>query len=74
MATTGPERDYVLRNGNEVSLEPGTASDAGGTLRLPAEALIRLVYGRADGDHAKGIALEAAEVTLEDLRATFPGF
>ena len=74
VATTGPERDYVLRNGNEVTLEPGTTSEAGGTLRLPAEALIRLVYGRADGDHAEGVALEGGEVTLEDLRATFPGF
>jgi uncharacterized protein (TIGR03083 family) len=74
VATTGPERDYVLRNGDQISLEPGTAADADGELRLPAEALIRLIYGRVDDTNAGDIVLHAAEITLADLEAVFPGF
>jgi uncharacterized protein (TIGR03083 family) len=41
-------------------------------LRLPAEAFVRLVYGRLDPAHTP--AVEAAGVDLDDLRRTFPGF
>jgi len=74
VATTRPERDYVLHNGDEVSLTPGTSASADGVLRVPAEVLVRLVFGRVDESHAGGLVLEAAEITLDDLRATFPGF
>jgi uncharacterized protein (TIGR03083 family) len=74
VATTRPERDYVLRNGDEVSLEPGTAADADGDLRLPAEALIRLIYGRVDDRDGGDVVLQATEITLADLQAVFLGF
>ena len=45
-----------------------------GTLDLPAEALLRLVYGRLDADHTPTLGLSARDVTLDDLRAIFPGF
>jgi len=74
VTTTRPERSYVLRNGEAVSVDPGTAADAGGVLRLPAEALLRLFFGRVDEANAGEIVLEAPDVTLDELRATFPGF
>jgi uncharacterized protein (TIGR03083 family) len=78
VATTGPEREFALATGEQVSLdaadgEAGTAEGAAGTadLRLPAEALIRLVYGRLDPDHTP--PLDAKSADLDELRATFPG-
>jgi len=41
-------------------------------LRLPAEALVRLVYGRLDPAHTP--ALEARGVDVDELRRIFPGF
>jgi hypothetical protein len=42
-------------------------------MRLPAESLIRLVYGRVDDTTADEIGIDAAGVGLADLRAAFPG-
>ena len=68
--TTDPPRDFVLRLGPEaVTLdvaEPGTEPD----LELPAEAFIRLVYGRLDPDHTPGVEGRDHLVTL---RRVFPG-
>jgi len=47
--------------------EPG-----GAELRLPAEALIRLIYGRLDEAHTP--PAETAGVELDDLRQIFRGF
>ena len=41
-------------------------------LRLPAEALIRLVYGRLDEAHTP--PAETAGVELDELRQIFRGF
>ena len=71
--TRGPERSYVLRNGEGVTLEAGSSADADGVMRLPAESLIRLVYGRVDDTTADEIGIDAAGVRLDDLRAVFPG-
>ena len=38
---------------------------------LPAEALVRLVYGRLDPDHTP--SFEGDEADLEELRRAFPG-
>jgi uncharacterized protein (TIGR03083 family) len=69
--TTGPQRRFLLDiTRDHLTLTPGTDRDAE-TLQLPAEALIRLVYGRLDPDHTPP-ALELSE-TLEHLRTVFPG-
>ncbi len=39
-------------------------------LVLPAEAFIRLVYGRLDAAHASAVD---APAVLDELRAAFPG-
>ena len=71
LRTRAPERDLTLALGaDSVELSPsapGVAAD----LELPAEALIRLVYGRLDPDHAPAVDDEAL---LGELRKAFPGF
>jgi uncharacterized protein (TIGR03083 family) len=73
--STDPDDDFVLSVGESVELRSfdGTES-TDGTLDLPAEALLRLVYGRLDADHTPTLGLSARDVTLDDLRAIFPGF
>ena len=44
----------------------------GGADRLPAEAFIRLLYGRMDEAHTP--PAESAGVELDELRPLFPGF
>jgi uncharacterized protein (TIGR03083 family) len=73
--TTDPERDYLLITGDGVSVTdwPGAGGGADGEVRMPAEALLRLAYGRLDAEHTPaGITGEAAD--LDRLRAIFPGF
>jgi uncharacterized protein (TIGR03083 family) len=73
LRTTGPDRDYLLDVGEPVTLShwvDGTEVD--GVVELPAEALLRLFYGRLDPEHTPGYA--AGGVELDRLRAVFPGF
>jgi uncharacterized protein (TIGR03083 family) len=72
--TTNPERAFHLDLGpSGVQLSPSsddTASDA--ELTLPAEAFVRLVYGRLDPDHTPD-GVQVRGVDLDLLRTTFPG-
>jgi uncharacterized protein (TIGR03083 family) len=69
--TSDPDRQFTLETGDAVTLTP---SDGSGPpeLRLPAEAFIRLVYGRLDPAHTP--PTDGADVDLDELRALFPGF
>jgi len=73
--TTGPDRDYLLTAGDAVSMtdwpEEGTQAD--GEVRMPAEALLRLGYGRLDAAHTPD-SVEGDPADLDRLRAIFPGF
>jgi uncharacterized protein (TIGR03083 family) len=71
IVTTSPDRTFALRSSDSVSLQPGRAGDGGPELRLPAEALIRLIYGRLDPAHTP--PLQADEADLDELRRIFPG-
>jgi uncharacterized protein (TIGR03083 family) len=71
--TTAPEKEFSLQVGDEVELTEWTGGAANGDLRIPAEALLRLVYGRLDPDHTPPILLTGG-LTLDDLRQIFPGF
>ena len=74
VTTTDPAREYTLDTGG-VSLTPGLpASAAPGSLELPAEALLRLVYGRLDESAVASGEVRAAGVDLAGLRPVFPGF
>ena len=68
--TTGPARDFmIVFSGDAVSMV--TKSHSGAVdLELPAEAFVRLVYGRLDADPTSS----QANNTLNDLRVAFPGF
>jgi uncharacterized protein (TIGR03083 family) len=68
---TDPERHYVLETSDAVSLTKADGQDAP-QLRLPAEALVRLVYGRLDAAHTPPV--DADGVDLAELRGLFPGF
>ena len=55
----------------EVSLTDAAADDPA-DLRLPAEAFLRLVFGRLDPGHTPD-SVDGAD-RLEELRTVFPGF
>jgi uncharacterized protein (TIGR03083 family) len=68
--TTDPERAFTVTpdSATLAAGDPGAAPD----LTLPAEAFVRLVYGRLDPDHTP--AVDAADATtLDELRRVFPG-
>jgi uncharacterized protein (TIGR03083 family) len=69
--TTAPARRFAMTTGPEVAFTAdSTSGDA--DLTLPAEALLRAVYGRLDPDHTPG-SLSDNEL-VGHLREVFPGF
>jgi hypothetical protein len=68
---TDPDRTFALLVDDAVRLEPWADQDTAGTLRLPAETFLRLAYGRLRGTDE--VHLDADDLTLDDLRAAFPG-
>ena len=72
VVTSSPERQLTLETGDSVKLVAFEPDDYEAELELPAEAFLRLVYGRLDPDHTP--PLEARGVDLDELRAVFPGF
>jgi uncharacterized protein (TIGR03083 family) len=76
--TTGPDRDYLLTAAEAVSMTDwpgdGDAAAAGASeVSLPAEALLRLSYGRLDAAHTPA-QTQADPGALDRLRKIFPGF
>ena len=72
--TTEPDRDYLLTVTDSVSMTgwPGGDGDAS-EVRMPAEALLRLSFGRLDPGHTPaGVLADPAD--LDRLRRVFPGF
>jgi hypothetical protein len=72
--TTDPDRRFRLEIGTEqVTLTDGVTGEPTTTrLTLPAEAMVRLVYGRLDPAHTPAVRTDG--VDLDELRAVFPGF
>jgi uncharacterized protein (TIGR03083 family) len=78
ITATDPARDYLLSSADSVSVtswpaEPGTDRDKIPEVRMPAEALLRLTYGRLDPAHTPP-TVSADPDTLDKLRTMFPGF
>jgi uncharacterized protein (TIGR03083 family) len=74
VVTTDPDREFLLElapGSTRLTQVPGPAAAA--TLRLPAEALVRLAYGRLDDGHTPA-SVQAEGVDLATLRRAFPGF
>jgi uncharacterized protein (TIGR03083 family) len=72
VSTTDPERHFILETGDSVSLTESDGEEGLPELRLPAEAFVRLVYGRLGPAHTPPV--EADGVDLDELRQLFPGF
>jgi uncharacterized protein (TIGR03083 family) len=79
VATSDPVRTYLLTVTDAVSLEPADSAEGGaedgtedGAVHLPAEAFLRLVYGRLDPAHTPELT-ESGSRGVADLRAVFPG-
>ena len=73
MRTFEPDRELLLTAGDGARLETGGLGDDDPLVTLPAEGLVRLVYGRLDPEHTPtGIVLRGVE--LDDMRSLFPGF
>jgi uncharacterized protein (TIGR03083 family) len=77
ITTTHPDRDYLLTSGESVKMENWPGDFSGDAeiphVTMPAEALLRLAYGRLDSDHTPSSVSGDAD-TLDKLRAIFPGF
>ena len=74
--TTGPDRDYLLATADTVIMTeyPRTApTSRWARSAMPAEALLRLAYGRLDPAHTPP-AVTGAPADLNQLRNIFPGF
>jgi uncharacterized protein (TIGR03083 family) len=73
VTTSDPARVFTLTfEGDKVSLASGGEERVAATLKLPAEAFTRLVYGRLDVAHTPSLAVDGIE--LDTLREAFPGF
>jgi uncharacterized protein (TIGR03083 family) len=72
--TTDPDRRFILETGEAVTLtpEPDDSEQGLSELRLPAEAFVRLIYGRMDAAHTPPAEVNGVE--LAELRQIFPGF
>jgi uncharacterized protein (TIGR03083 family) len=73
VTTTGPERGVVVALGADSVQMSLSAPVDHPDLVLPAESLVRLVYGRLDPDHAPAPRGSRPGV-LGQLREAFPGF
>ncbi|HEY1640276.1 MAG TPA: maleylpyruvate isomerase family mycothiol-dependent enzyme [Streptosporangiaceae bacterium] len=74
--TTGPDRDYLLATADSVTMTSWPESGTDVPVRevdLPAEALLRLAYGRLDPGHTPA-SVTADPADLAQLREIFPGF
>jgi uncharacterized protein (TIGR03083 family) len=74
VSTWNPDRAFSLEVGPDGSRLSPTQSQAAvgdAALRMPAEAFLRLVYGRLDPEHTPPI--ESENVDLDTLRRVFPG-
>ena len=75
---TEPEADFLLEVADKVTLAawPGegpAGATADGHVQLPAEALLRLVYGRLDPGHTPPVEVSGEAGLLDRARAVFPG-
>jgi uncharacterized protein (TIGR03083 family) len=71
-----PDRDYLFVATDAVSMTDWPAdgvAESHAEVAMPAEALLRLAYGRLDPEHTPA-SVVAMPADLDRLRAVFPGF
>ena len=73
VTTEAPDRRLLLAIGPDgPSVTEAGEGDVKATLRLPAEAFVRLLFGRLDPAHTPPVQTEGVDLDL--LRLAFPGF
>jgi uncharacterized protein (TIGR03083 family) len=74
ITTTEPTREFIL-DSSGVRLDAAPLEDAAtdGTFQMPAEALVRLVYGRISDAHPPQGPVKGEGVELGDLTSIFSG-
>ncbi len=72
--TVEPLRRFLLTGGEAVTYGEWADEKPDGVLELPAEALLRLVYGRLDEAHTPSDVKAEGAADLDVLRQVFPGF
>lgn len=72
VVTSAPEGSFLITLQPEVTLVAQELPDPSAALQLPAEALVRLVYGRLDPEHTPAGVVR--DERLDRLRAVFVGF
>ncbi len=72
VSTTTPGRHFTLATGETVTLAAADSDEGLPEVGMPAEAFVRLVYGRLDPAHTPPIKARRAD--LDKLRQLFPGF
>lgn len=70
--TTDPSRRFTVTLAPAVLLDPIDAADTPADVTLPAEALVRLIYGRLGPDHTPDGVVDSG--VLGQLRSVFVGF
>ena len=71
--TTGPVRRFGVSVTDAVGIAPVRGDGVGADVELGAEAMLRLVFGRLDPDHAPLVAVGQLP-TVDRLRRVFSGF
>ena len=74
VTTTEPDSVFVLRLGDQVSVDRDVVQQPDGTLTLPAEAWLRLVAGRLAPRHTPSGVSTTGAADLDLLRRVFPGY
>jgi uncharacterized protein (TIGR03083 family) len=72
----GADADFLLDVTDKVTLVPWPAEGAevDGEVRLPAEALLRLFYGRLGDAVTPPVEISGDPALLDQVRAVFPGY
>jgi uncharacterized protein (TIGR03083 family) len=72
--TSDPARTFSIDADDAVRLTEVSDPRAAVDLEIPAEALLRLVYGRLDPEHAPPETSGPESSVVDQLRKVFPGF
>jgi len=68
-----PDLTFTLEVGGEAALNTGGANDPIGHVDIPAEAWLRLTYGRLDPEHTPGDIKSEPSDLVDRLRGLFKG-
>jgi len=74
VTTTDPALDFQLYLAEPIAISPGAPQTSDGTLTLPAEAWVRMIYGRVKPPYIPVSLQVSGAADLDLIRSVFPGF